>query len=119
MEDHRFISYANGKSLVEINSTIPVPRTRNFFRMLLAYTSLGALVAVGYMDPGNRAASINGGQSFNYLLISTILISSLMAAMLLENSQVFLAFAVPFSIVPLLIMTDDKRMMGQFKNRKI
>lgn len=39
--------------------------------------------------------------------------------MLLENSQVFLAFAVPFSIVPLLIMTDDKRMMGQFKNRKI
>lgn len=39
--------------------------------------------------------------------------------MLLENSQVFLAFAVPFSIVPLLIMTDNKRMMGQFKNRKI
>lgn len=39
--------------------------------------------------------------------------------MLLENSQVFLAFAVPFSIVPLLIMTDDRRMMGQFKNRKI
>ena len=65
MEDHRFISYANGKSLVEINSTIPVPRTRNFFRMFLAYTSPGALVAVGYMDPGNRAASINGGQSFN------------------------------------------------------
>ena len=39
--------------------------------------------------------------------------------MLLENSQVFLAFAVPFSIVPLLIMTDDRKMMGQFKNRKI
>lgn len=39
--------------------------------------------------------------------------------MLLENSQVFLAFAVPFSIVPLLIMTDDRRMMRQFKNRKI
>lgn len=39
--------------------------------------------------------------------------------MLLENSQFFLAFAVPFSIVPLLITTDDRRMMGQFKNRKI
>lgn len=39
--------------------------------------------------------------------------------MLLENSQVFLAFAVLSSIVPLLIMTDDRRMMGQFKNRKI
>ena len=39
--------------------------------------------------------------------------------MLLENSQVFLAFAVPFSIVPLLIMTDDKKIMGQFKNKRI
>ena len=39
--------------------------------------------------------------------------------MLLENSQVFLAFAVPFSIVPLLIMTDDKRMMRKFKNRRV
>lgn len=39
--------------------------------------------------------------------------------MLLENSQVFLAFAVPFSIIPLLIMTDDKKMMGQFKNKRI
>lgn len=46
MEDHSFISYANGKSLVEINSTIPVPRTRNFFRMLLAYIGPGTLVAV-------------------------------------------------------------------------
>ncbi len=53
MEDHSFISYANGKSLVEINSTIPVPRTRNFFRMLLAYTGPGALVAVGYMKLGS------------------------------------------------------------------
>ena len=38
--------------------------------------------------------------------------------MLLENSQFFLAFAV-LSSIPLLITTDDRRMMGQFKNRKI
>ncbi|MCT7871580.1 MAG: divalent metal cation transporter, partial [Lactobacillus crispatus] len=61
MENHSFISYANGKSLAEINSTIAVPKTKNFFRMLFAYTGPGALVAVGYMDPGNWAASINGG----------------------------------------------------------
>lgn len=66
MENHSFISYANGKSLAEINSTIAVPKTKNFFRMLFAYTGPGALVAVGYMDPGNWAASINGGQSFNF-----------------------------------------------------
>lgn len=28
--------------------------------------------------------------------------------MLMENSQVFLAFAVPFTIIPLLILTDSK-----------
>ncbi|MCT7822077.1 MAG: divalent metal cation transporter, partial [Lactobacillus crispatus] len=50
MENHSFISYANGKSLAEINSTIAVPKTKNFFRMLFAYTGPGALVAVGYMD---------------------------------------------------------------------
>lgn len=50
--------------------------------MLWAYTGPGALVAVGYMDPGNWATSITGGQSFQYLLMSTILISSLMAMLL-------------------------------------
>lgn len=52
------------------------------WRTLLAYTGPGALVAVGYMDPGNWATSINGGQSFHFLLISTILLSSLMAMLL-------------------------------------
>ena len=50
--------------------------------MLWAYTGPGALVAVGYMDPGNWATSITGGQSFQYVLMSTILISSLMAMLL-------------------------------------
>ena len=110
MEDHRFISYANGKSLVEINSTIPVPRTRNFFRMFLAYTSPGALVAVGYMDPGNRAASINGGQSFNYLLISTILISSLMAAMLLQYRAAKLGIVTQMDLAQAIRARTSKRL---------
>lgn len=35
---------------------------------------------------------------------------------LMENSQVFLAFALPFSMLPLLIMTNSDTEMGQFKN---
>ena len=109
MEDHSFISYANGKSLVEINSTIPVPRTRNFFRMLLAYTGPGALVAVEYMDPGNWAASINGGQSFNYLLISTILISSLMA-MLLQYMAAKLGIVTQMDLAQAIRARTSKRL---------
>lgn len=36
--------------------------------------------------------------------------------MLMENSQVFLAFAVPFTIIPLLILTNNKKLMGEFAN---
>jgi Mn2+ and Fe2+ transporters of the NRAMP family len=35
---------------------------------------------------------------------------------LMNNSQVFLAFALPFSMLPLLMMTDSKMEMGKFKN---
>ena len=46
MENHSFISYANGKSLAEINSTIAVPKTKNFFRMLFAYTGPLSLIHI-------------------------------------------------------------------------
>lgn len=35
---------------------------------------------------------------------------------LMNNSQVFLAFALPFSMLPLLMMTDSKLEMGEFRN---
>lgn len=73
---------ANGVSLEEVNNTVQLPKKKTFWRMLWAYTGPGALVAVGYMDPGNWATSITGGQSFQYVLMSTILISSLMAMLL-------------------------------------
>lgn len=39
---------------------------------------------------------------------------------LMNNSQVFLAFALPFSMLPLLIMTNSATEMGtRFKNRPI
>lgn len=70
-------------SLEEINGTIPVPRGKGgFFRKLFAFSGPGALVAVGYMDPGNWITSIQGGALYSYLLLSVILISSLIAMLL-------------------------------------
>ncbi|KGH56500.1 Nramp family divalent metal transporter [Oenococcus oeni] len=80
--NHGLIHYVNGPSLEEINSTVKVPKGRGFWRTLFAYSGPGALVAVGYMDPGNWSTSITGGQNFQYLLMSTILISSLIAMLL-------------------------------------
>lgn len=81
-QHHRLIEYANGKSLQEINGTVKVPRGKGFWRTLFAYSGPGALVAVGYMDPGNWSTSITGGQNFQYTLMTTILISSLIAMLL-------------------------------------
>lgn len=78
----RLLTYANGPSLEEINSTVEVPEGKSFWRMLIAYSGPGALVAVGYMDPGNWSTSITGGQNFGYLLLSVILLSSLIAMLL-------------------------------------
>lgn len=83
-QKHKLIEYANGPSLEEINGTVEVPKGKGFWRTLFAYSGPAALVAVGYMDPGNWSTSITGGQNFQYLLMSVILISSLIA-MLLQN----------------------------------
>ena len=79
---HALIEYANGKSLQEINGTVKVPEGMGFWKTLFMYSGPGALVAVGYMDPGNWSTSITGGQNFGYLLMSIILISSLIAMLL-------------------------------------
>jgi manganese transport protein len=81
---HRsLVSTANGLSLEEINSTVHVPSAREgFWKSLAAFSGPGALVAVGYMDPGNWITSIGGGAQYGYLLMSVILLSSLIAMML-------------------------------------
>lgn len=79
---HKFIEHANGPSLEEINGTVVVPKGMGFWKTLFAYSGPGALVAVGYMDPGNWSTSITGGQNFQYLLMSVILLSSLIAMLL-------------------------------------
>ena len=73
----------------------------------MAYTGPGALVAVGYMDPGNWATSINGGQSFQFLLISTILLSRLMA-MLLQNMSAKLGIVTQLDLAQAIRLHTDK-----------
>ncbi|MFC6273895.1 Nramp family divalent metal transporter [Levilactobacillus tangyuanensis] len=73
---------ANGPSLEEINGTVTIPKEKGFWKNLMAFSGPGALVAVGYMDPGNWVTSIGGGAKYGYLLMSVILISSLIAMLL-------------------------------------
>lgn len=69
-------------SLPEVFSSIHIPRTKSFWRKLLAFLGPGMMVAVGYMDPGNWATDLAGGAQFGYLLISVILIANVMAILL-------------------------------------
>ena len=53
-------------SLEEINNTVHIPNPNaGFFRKLWAFSGPGALVAVGYMDPGNWITSIQGGALYS------------------------------------------------------
>lgn len=70
-------------SLAEFNGTITVPNQEtNWFKKFRAFVGPGALVAVGYMDPGNWSTDIAGGSAFGYSLIFVIALSSLMAIFL-------------------------------------
>ena len=70
------------KSLSEVNQSIAVPKNTSFWRTLRAFIGPGALVAVGYMDPGNWITSVVGGATYKYILLSVVLISSLIAMQL-------------------------------------
>ena len=48
-------------SLSEINQSIDTPNNNHFWQNLKAFLGPGALVAVGYMDPGNWITSVVGG----------------------------------------------------------
>ncbi|MDT7013042.1 Nramp family divalent metal transporter [Levilactobacillus namurensis] len=73
---------AGQKSLDEVNGSVDVPQNVGFWRTLAAYTGPGALIAVGYMDPGNWITSIAGGAQYKYTLLTVVLMSSLIAMLL-------------------------------------
>ncbi|WP_413527518.1 Nramp family divalent metal transporter [Marinilactibacillus psychrotolerans] len=81
-DKQNFFQHSNGLSLEEVNGSVAIPKGKGFWKTLFAYSGPGALVAVGYMDPGNWSTSITGGQNFQYLLMSVILMSSLIAMLL-------------------------------------
>ncbi|MEJ0003335.1 MAG: Nramp family divalent metal transporter [Pararobbsia sp.] len=75
-------------SLTVPPSPTPVPaapHTPSFVRPArsgFSFVGAGALIAVGYMDPGNWATALAGGAQFGYALLSVVAASSLMAMLL-------------------------------------
>jgi manganese transport protein len=80
--ENTHVSPHKNQSLADINQTVETPNNKQFIKNLLAFSGPGALVAVGYMDPGNWITSISGGAKYGYLLLSVVLISSLVAMLL-------------------------------------
>ncbi|HEO5267520.1 TPA: Nramp family divalent metal transporter [Streptococcus agalactiae] len=70
------------RSLSEVNQSVEVPHNSSFWNTLRAFLGPRALVAVGYMDPGNWITSVIGGATYRYLLLFVVLVSSLMAMQL-------------------------------------
>jgi manganese transport protein len=97
-----------GLSLEEINNTVSIPKNANFWKKLLAYSGPGALVAVGYMDPGNWVTSIAGGAQFGYLLLTVILISSLIA-MLLQSMSAKLGIVTGMDLAQITRLKTGKK----------
>ena len=60
-------------SLSEVNQSIDTPNNNRFWQNLKAFLGPGALVAVGYMDPGNWITSVVGGATYKYSLLFVIL----------------------------------------------
>jgi manganese transport protein len=75
-------SKATSLSMPEVNASIEVNSSANFWRKLFAFSGPGFLIAVGYMDPGNWATDLAGGAQFGYMLLSVIMISNFMAILL-------------------------------------
>jgi len=69
-------------TLPEVFSSVLVPKNVSFLKKLFAFSGPGALIAVGYMDPGNWATDIAGGAKFGYTLIFVIFLSNLFAMLL-------------------------------------
>ncbi|WP_250635681.1 Nramp family divalent metal transporter [Nostoc piscinale] len=73
---------AKKPSLPEVYRSIKIPKTKSFWRKLLAYAGPGYLVSVGYIDPGNWATDLAGGAKFGYALLTVIMLSNLMAILM-------------------------------------
>ncbi len=71
-----------GKSLEEVNQSVPTQNKTTVFRKILAFFGPAYLISVGYMDPGNWATDLAGGSQFGYALLWVLLMSNIMALLL-------------------------------------
>jgi manganese transport protein len=87
----------NQSSIPEVFRTIPVRTSGSFAGRFMAFLGPGYLVATGYMDPGNWATALAGGSAFGYTLC---------------RLRCFLSLQLPFAVVPLVMFTASRRVMG-------
>ncbi|CAM3309154.1 Nramp family divalent metal transporter [Vagococcus fessus] len=107
--NHFLTEKLNGLSLPEINNTVTIPKDAGFWKKLIAYSGPGALVAVGYMDPGNWVTSIAGGAQFGYLLLSVILVSNIIA-MILQYMSAKLGIVTGMDLAQATRMKSGKKL---------
>jgi manganese transport protein len=71
-------------TLPEFHGVIEVERGEHvsWWKTMRSFMGPGALVAVGYMDPGNWSTAIAGGSAFGYTLLFVVVLSSAMAMFL-------------------------------------
>lgn len=77
------------KSLDDINGSVNVPTVYEtaFWQKFLAYSGPGALVAVGYMDPGNWLTSLASGSQYGYSLLGVLFVS-IIVAMIMQSLSI-------------------------------
>src|SRR6202789_3955454 len=80
--EFRILRENTGPSLPDLNSSVRLTRSPQFWRRLFGFLGPGFLISVGYMDPGNWATDIAGGSRFGYTLLFVIMLSNLMAILL-------------------------------------
>ena len=72
---------AQTRSLSEVHDSVAVDHI-SLWRRVFAFSGPAYLVSVGYMDPGNWAADLDGGAHFGYKLLWVLVMSNAMAVIL-------------------------------------
>src|SRR5712671_439825 len=71
----------SARSLADVHSSVGISQV-SFWRRMFAFAGPAYLVSVGYMDPGNWAADLEGGARFGYKLLWVLALSNAMAILL-------------------------------------
>ena len=81
-------------------TTPQVPQVSSVLQKFLRYSGTGAVIAIGYIDPGNWATDIEAGSRYGYALLSVILFSSLLA-MIFQSLCIEVGIASEFDLAEL------------------